>query len=262
MIRLDHLHWLWLALVAPFMLFPSPKRSLAMLVVPAVWLLHWFVVSWEQRTTSRQVSIEGRGRRSPFRFLLSTLPPFVLPLTPLNGSLLLMFCMVLVSLWATFDIGYSLPKISGMVVGFGVFFAVVREGERPRGWILGLLAFIGFGLGIAALGVFGTSWFSSKITLFNPIISHLPRLITGLQGAESGFHPNEVAGALIWVLPLMMAISVALFILLRSPHRPAFGAGKNEEARAQRTDWQEKMHGWRLVGVIIFCLAATFFVAA
>jgi putative inorganic carbon (HCO3(-)) transporter len=254
LIRFDRLHWLWLGLAAPFMLFPSPKRSLAMLVVPAVWLLHWFMVSWEQRTTSRQVSMKGRGRHYTFRFLLSALPPSALPLTPLNGSLLLMFCMVLISLWATFDIGYSLPKISGMVLGFGVFFAVAREGERPRGWILGLLAFIGIGLGIAALGVFGTSWFSSKIPLFNPIISRLPRLITGLQGAESGFHPNEVAGALIWVLPLMMTISVALFFLRRPP--------KNREAREQRKDQQEKMRGWRLVGVIILCLAATFFVAA
>ncbi|MCX6035353.1 MAG: O-antigen ligase family protein, partial [Chloroflexi bacterium] len=53
-----------------------------------------------------------------------------------------------------------------------------------------------------------------------------------------------------------------LFFLPRPPHRPAFGAGKNEEARAQRKDWREKIHGWRLVGAIILCLAATFFVAA
>jgi putative inorganic carbon (HCO3(-)) transporter len=149
-----------------------------------------------------------------------------------------------------------------MVLGFGVFFAVAREGERPRGWTLSLLVFLGIGLGIAALGVFGTSWVTSKITLFDPIIARLPRLIMGLQGAESGFHPNEVAGGLIWVLPLMMAISVALFFLPRPPHWPAFGAGKNGEASAQRKDWQEKMRGWRLVGVAILCLAATFFVAA
>lgn len=177
-----------------------------------------------------------------------------LPHTPLNATLLLMFCMVLVSLWATFDIGYSLPKISGMVLGLGVFFAVVRAAERPRGWTLSLLAFIGIGLGIATLGIFGTSWFTSKITVLNAMTARLPRLIIGLQGAESGFQPNEIAGALIWVLPLMVVISVALFFLQQTL--------KKGEARAQRKDWQEKMRGWRLVGVIILCLAATFFVAA
>jgi putative inorganic carbon (HCO3(-)) transporter len=177
-----------------------------------------------------------------------------LPRTPLNAALLLMFCMVLVSLWATYDIAVSLPKISGMILGFGVFFAVAREGERPRGWIMSLLAFLGIGLGIATLGVFGTSWFSSKITLFDPIIARLPQFITGLQGAESGFHPNEVAGALIWVLPLMMAISVTLFFLPRPP--------KKKDARAQRKDWREKVCGWRLVGVTILCLAVTFFISA
>jgi hypothetical protein len=52
-----------------------------------------------------------------------------------------------------------------MVLGFGVFFAVAREGERPRGWTLSLLAFLGIGLGIAGLGLLGTRWASSKITL-------------------------------------------------------------------------------------------------
>lgn len=160
--------------------------------------------------------------------------------------------MVLVSLWATFDIGYSLPKISGMVLGMGVFFAVAREAEHPRGWTLSLLVFLGIGVGISALGVIGTSYFPSKITLFDSITAHLPRLITGLQGAESGFHPNEVAGALIWVLPLMMAISVTLVFSPRPP--------KSGEVRTQRKDWQEKMQGWRLVGVTILCLAVTFFV--
>jgi dTDP-4-amino-4,6-dideoxygalactose transaminase len=41
-----------------------------------------------------------------------------------------MFCIVLASLWTTFDISYCLPKISGMVFGVGVFFAVAREAEH------------------------------------------------------------------------------------------------------------------------------------
>jgi putative inorganic carbon (HCO3(-)) transporter len=250
---LDKWHWALLLAATPFLLFPSPQRSPAMLVVPALWLLHWFVVRWEQGAASHQGSTEGDGGRSAFRP-----PPSVLPLTPLNAALLLMFCMVLVSLWATYDVAYSLPKISGMVLGIGVFFAVVREAKTARGWTLSLLAFLAVGLGIATIGFFGTSWFTSKITLFNTLTARLPRFITGLQGAETGLHPNEVAGALIWVLPLMMTISVALFLLPRPQHPPALSVGKNGDEQSPRKGWS----GWRLVGATLLCLAATSFVAA
>ncbi|MCX6034012.1 MAG: O-antigen ligase family protein, partial [Chloroflexi bacterium] len=231
----DRWHWVLLLLAAPLLLFPSPSRSPALFVVPGLWIVAWL------------------AGREP------------LPRTPLNTSLLLMFCMVLVSLWATFDIGNSLPKISGMVLGLGAFFAVRRAADGTRGRTMSLLAFLGIGLGIAVLGVLATDWASSRFTKFpllDPVISRLPTLIQGLPGAETGLNPNEVAGALLWVLPLMMAISVALLLFLRHLHRPAFGAGKNVEARAHRKDRQGRLRGWRLVGVIILCLAATFFVAA
>jgi putative inorganic carbon (HCO3(-)) transporter len=212
-------------LATPFLLFPSPSRLLILFIVPGLWIVAW---------------IAGREP---------------LPRTPLNVALLLMFCMVLVSLGATYDVVVSLPKISGMVLGVGVFFAVAREAARPRGWILSSLFFLGIGLGIATLGLFGTSWTTSKMILIGPMAARLPRFITGLQGAESGFNPNEVAGALIWALPLMIAINAALFFLSRP--------SKNEDAGYLiRKDWLEKMRGWRLVGVAILCLATTFFALA
>jgi len=206
---LDRLHWLWLALAAPFLLFPSPKRSLALLVVPGLWLLRLIVIRHPLSAT-----------RNPQPSLVTRHSP--LPYTPLNAALLMMALMVLVSEWATFDLAYSLPKISGMVLGLGVFFAVAREGERVRGWWSSLLAFLGVGLGIAVLGVIGTRWATTKIAFLAPIVDRLPKLIAGLQGAESGFHPNEVAGALIWVLPVMLAVSVALIGVIAS-RRCTFG---------------------------------------
>ena len=109
-------------------------------------------------------------------------------------------------------------KISGMVLGVGVFFALaawVSNAHRagPESAVLFRDC-----LGIAVLGIFGTSWFTSKISFLTPIIARSATLIRFSQGAESGLHPNEVAGALIWVLPLMMTISVALFFY-RDPPR-------------------------------------------
>lgn len=64
--------------------------------------------------------------------------------------------VLLVSTWATYDIGLGLPKIAGMVVVLWVFFAFVREGCWPSGWWLGLLFFLVVGVGIAGLGLLGT----------------------------------------------------------------------------------------------------------
>jgi hypothetical protein len=86
-----------------FLLFPSPSRLPALFVVPGPWIFAWL------------------AGREP------------LPLTPLNATLLLMFWMVLVRLWATYDIAVSPPKISGMVLGMGFLFAVAREAECPQG---------------------------------------------------------------------------------------------------------------------------------
>jgi putative inorganic carbon (HCO3(-)) transporter len=173
---LDRWHWVWLALATPFLMLPAPQRSLALLVVPALWITAW---------------IAGRGP---------------LPRTPLNGALLLLNGMVLVSLYATYDITVSLPKIGGMVLAAGVFYAVAREARRPGGWWPSFLAFLGMGLGVAGLGLLGTRW-GAKAPVLAPITSHSGLHLTGLPGAATGFNPNEVAGALLWVAPVVVAFS-------------------------------------------------------
>jgi len=147
-----------------------------------------------------------------------------LPRTPFNTVLLLMLCMVLVSLWATYDIAFSLPKISGIVLGLGIFYAFAREGQTPRGWWLGFLLFLGIGFGVAAVGLLGTQW-ATKITLLSPIVSRLSLRITGLPGAEEGFNPNTVAGALLWVIPSFLTFSWLLLTRMKDV-RGFFGRGK------------------------------------
>ncbi|GAB4397268.1 MAG: hypothetical protein OHK0031_17270 [Anaerolineales bacterium] len=174
---LDGWHWLILTLAAPLLLFPAPGRILALGVVPGLWLLAWLT-----------------GRKPP------------LPRTPFNLALLLLALMLLIGLWASNDLSASLPKISGLLLGFGIFFAVSRESAR-LGWSVAL--FLALGLGVAALGLLGANWFDDKILALNALTARLPKLISGLQGAESGFHPNEVAGALLWVLPLIISLGLA-----------------------------------------------------
>ena len=172
--------WVLLFVAAPFLLFPSPRNSLALLVVPILWITAWLIA------------------KEP------------LPKTPVMLPLLLMAVMVLVSEFATFDITYSLPKIAGMVLGLGMFYTLVYSARAEKGIGVGLGLFLATGVGIAGLGLLGTSWFD-KIAFLQPVVTRLPAAIRGLPGAESGFHPNEVAGALLWVFPVLLGLLVLIF---------------------------------------------------
>jgi O-antigen ligase len=167
-------------LAAPFLLFPSPRNSLTLLVIPILWIAAWLI-----------------GKKP-------------LPKTPVILPLLLMAVMVLVSEFTTFDMTYSLPKIAGMVLGLGMFYALSYSARAEKGIGVGLGLFLATGVGIAGLGLLGTNWLY-KIAFLQPVIAHLPAAIRGLPGAESGFHPNEVAGALLWVFPVLLSLLVLIF---------------------------------------------------
>ena len=167
--------WLILALLAVPMLFPRPAWTPLFLILPLLWVLHW------------------RRSRSPF------------PATPLNVPLFLLSFMLLVSLWATFSIEFSLPKISGLLFSLAVFFAVVRFSERR--FELALAGFLAGGVAIAVLGIFGTAW-PRKIAALGALGGRIPLWIQGLPAAESGIHPNELGGVLTLFLPLAIVALV------------------------------------------------------
>jgi len=142
-----------------------------MLMVPLIWLARYV----------------GRGR--------------VIRRTPLDWAILLMMVMVLVSLYATFDIAFSLPKVAGMVFAVAVYYAVVEYADSPRRLWIAVGAFLLAGLALSVVGLLGVAW-SSKFPILTALTSRLPRLIMGLPGAESGLSGNELAGTLEWfVLP-------------------------------------------------------------
>lgn len=171
------LEWALLALMAGFLIFPSPARSLAMLLAPTLWI-------------SRRVA---RGR--------------FIDRTPLDWAILLLVLMVLVSHFASFDLAYSLPKITGIILGLSLYYGLVHHCRDRKAWGLAATVFGLGGLAIGALALLGTSWYP-KFAIFDPILALVPPRIAGLPGAKVGFHPNEVAGALLWVTPLFCALSV------------------------------------------------------
>jgi putative inorganic carbon (HCO3(-)) transporter len=177
--------WLLLILAAPFLLFPSPITTPALLIVPGLGIIAWLAGEY----------------------------PF--PRTPLNVALLWLSLMVLVSTGVTYDMAVSLPKIAGVILGIGVFYVFVSYRHTARGFWLCMLAFLATGIGVALFGLLGTQW-SAKFGFLENFTDRFAPRITGFAGVEQGISPNEVAGALLWVIPLFLALSLVAFTQRRN----------------------------------------------
>ena len=175
LIKIDNWQWVIFLVSTPFFLFPGSWKSIVLLVVPILWILSLLI-----------------GRKP-------------IPSTPLNLPILIICLMMLVSLFATYDIGVSLPKIAGMILGIGVFYALVNRILLRKSLKFSLSLFFVVTLSIGVIGLFGTNWFK-KVDLLQPFVSRIPLVIKGIQGAQSGIQPNELAGSLLWVLPLLLVL--------------------------------------------------------
>lgn len=162
--------------MAPALLFPTPRRLIVLAGVPVLWLA---------------------ARMSAGR---------AFPQTPMNAALWVLLTMTGVSLYATFDVRFSLGKISGVLLGVLLYWAVTRWMTTASRLRMGTLAFLMAGAGLAVVGLLGTNWFS-KFPVFGVVIDRLPKAIRGLPGAEEGFHPNAVAGCLVLFVPLQVGLT-------------------------------------------------------
>lgn len=179
--------WLVLLLILPAVLFPSPSRILVLLLLPLLWGARWVVT----------------GR--------------LVPPTPLNGTLLAFLLMVFLSLFATFDLAYSVPKIAGIVYGVSLFYAVVTGvGREKDRFFFATSIFVALGVGLSLFGLLTLRWSSNKLPILAPVIPLIPRRFVSLPGATDGVSPNQLAGMLLWLLP----VALALACLVLMPHGP------------------------------------------
>ena len=125
--------------------------------------------------------------------------------TPLDLPIAILVLLIPISLWASFDALYSLPKALGVLLGVSVYYATIAYAHNQPRLRQALAVYLGLGAAVAALGLVGTDWLYKNPTLA-VVTDHLPRLIRGLPGAAEGFHPNEVAGVLLWMVPLQWTL--------------------------------------------------------
>lgn len=172
--------WLILVAIAPVIFFVEARWAVALLVLPLILVIE--ALAWGD----------------------------LLPITPLNPAILLLTVMVGVSIIVTPDLSDSLGKIAGVLFGIIVYYCVVRHTRTKEGFKGSLVLLALAGLGLATIGLVGTNWLTVKIIGLNTLTARLPMLLRGLPGAVNGIHPYELAGALLWIIPVLFVASVAL----------------------------------------------------
>ncbi|MEM7534196.1 MAG: O-antigen ligase family protein [Chloroflexota bacterium] len=126
--------------------------------------------------------------------------------TPVDLLLILFFVFLIpLSIWAsppTLRPIYTLPRAMILLWNGAAFSTIVTYGaNHHRLRQLAISGLILIGVGLALVAPLGMNWLY-KIGVLRPILSRIPSVLVGIfQGAESGFHPNQVAGTLLYILP-------------------------------------------------------------
>jgi putative inorganic carbon (HCO3(-)) transporter len=164
-----------LLLIGPLVLLRPKVGAVLLVAVPATWLCR-------RATTGHFV------RR-----------------TPLDGPVALLLVMALVTLGVTPVPGLTFPRVLALVWGVAVFYGVAAHAQGERALLAAVALYVAFGAGIAGVGLLGTNWLY-KLGQIEGLVRRLPAALRGLPGAEAGFHPNEVAGTLLWFIPVQVAL--------------------------------------------------------
>jgi len=120
-----------------------------------------------------------------------------------------------VSLYATFDVQYSLAKVAGTLLGVFVFFGFVQFADRGSRLWFGISGLGLSGVGLALVSLVVTNWDQARKDRLLPDLGQIfPIRLRGLPGLEGGFNPNPIGGTLVLFIPLLLLL--ALYFLRRS----------------------------------------------
>ncbi|MFH2040940.1 MAG: O-antigen ligase family protein [Acidobacteriota bacterium] len=167
-----------LVLLSPFFLFPSTRT---------VWLCFLFPLLFLALFVRKDIS---------------------LPRSPVDIFLLVLTVQVLISGLIVAGPAKSLPKVAGYFFGLFVFYTLIVVCREPK-WIrFCLFLFLGGGVVLSIVGVLGISRHEEPkyIHSIYRTLKSLPSVEFRLPGAEKGFHPNALGGALTLILPLVFVL--------------------------------------------------------
>lgn len=171
--------WIILLFLSPLFLFPTGHLGLALLLIPFFWLLRKLEFGW------------------------------FFPATPYDLAILLLLVMTALSFVVTFDASLSITKITGLLYGVALFYAAVSYSRDRSVWPIVIFLLLA-GVMIATMGFLSVAWpppfvfLNQARDIFSPTALVIPGTVDGL------IHPNELAGVLNWLIPLMLACLIGL----------------------------------------------------
>jgi putative inorganic carbon (HCO3(-)) transporter len=142
-----------------------------------------------------------------------------------------------VSVWATFDVEFSLGKIAGTLLGVFAFLAGIQWLDRDRRFWIAVGLFCAAGVGFALLGFLITP-FSPKLPLIRAVIPYLPPRLP-VPVPEGALNANPVGGSLVLFLPLLGVLGWTL------------STGKLHGAWLRRLGWVILAGGTGTFGVLV-----------
>jgi putative inorganic carbon (hco3(-)) transporter len=167
--------------VAPWLLFPSVVPALtavALFLLALGWLALWAIT------------------RRPF------------PATPFNAALLLWLLALAVGIGVTADPDLTLPKATGLILAVAVFRFVVTAVQQRSHLNRAAAAYLLLGLGLTALGAFSAQW-RFKVPIVEQLLGRLPpQLFILPESPDAGISLNQLAGTILMVWPLLLALVV------------------------------------------------------
>jgi len=177
---------LLLLFLAPWLLFPGVSRPLtigALAVLPLLWLVRF--------VAGRPLSVH----------------------TSLNGPILLLLICLGPAVWVSPRPEASFPQATALLLGVGLFFALVNGDARWRRPDLAGLALAAAGAAVALLALVGANWVEGKIGILDAVTGRLPRLIS----IDGGLHPNQIGGTLALLLPAVLGFVRLAWLRGRQP---------------------------------------------
>lgn len=133
--------------------------------------------------------------------------------TPLDAPVVLLLLQVGLSFWASAMPEKSWVAIGQLVAGLVAFYGVVNwSRDRTRLWWAVILV-IALGLGLALIAPLAVDWFRERKTFLPAALYRFFPLVL-----SDPVHPNVMAGALVTLLPLPLALFLSLPAVSKRQH--------------------------------------------
>ncbi|MBK8047819.1 MAG: O-antigen ligase family protein [Anaerolineales bacterium] len=170
---------------------------------PVFFFSTWFPI-WAVPTAIVLIALSWFWRRRRLGYWLAR--------TPADLALLIFFALLVMAVAvapAPLRQQYAWPR-AAIMLWCGALFVVVatHSARQPALLKFWMAAFLGVGLAIALVAPLGIEWVY-KLPVLGSLLDAIPSVLRGVfTGAENGFSPNQVAGALLYVWPVAAAFAV------------------------------------------------------